>query len=91
MAKNCVNIKYLGIKGCWRIKNDAIRVMREYCKDLKELRVRDCAKITEASLALLRARGVMIDVEKPAYYQRHPVAFDFTRGLAVNPALYVQI
>ncbi len=92
IAKNCIGIEYLNIKGCWRVKNDAIFLMREYSKSLKELKVEGCTSVTEASLSMLRARGVKIDVKKPVDYRRPAIALGFEGLIPARPLpLYLQI
>ena len=41
---------------------DAFRAIVDHCKDLKIIHVSDCLRMTEASLAWLRVRGVAVDV-----------------------------
>ena len=70
LAKCCRDLRYIGLKGCWRVHDGAIRLIGEYCSYLEKLDVKDCRDITDASLARLRARGVMIDVEERRYLPR---------------------
>jgi len=51
----------LDIRGCWRISDQGVQEMSEYCSGLTSLNVHDCRDVTEQSLNRLRQRGVRID------------------------------
>ena len=67
VAKNCYELKELDIQGCWRVKDPSIIAIREYCKQLKSLYVKECTGVTEISLARMRPKGILLDIEKPVY------------------------
>ena len=61
IACYCSRLIALDIRGCWRVSDNGVKRIAEYCKDLKLLNITDCRDVTEASLMRLRKRGVRID------------------------------
>ena len=61
VAAYCPLLLALDIVGCWRISDNGVKRIAEYCKHLKLLKIQDCRDVTEASLARLRKRGVNLD------------------------------
>ena len=61
IAAYCPRLIALDIRGCWRISDNGVKRVAEYCKELKILNILDCRDVTEASLVRLRKRGVRID------------------------------
>jgi F-box/leucine-rich repeat protein 15 len=61
LSRQLAELARLELDGCWRITNRAIRMVGEYCHKLRYLNVKDCRDISEASLARLRAKGVIIN------------------------------
>lgn len=55
------NLMALDIRGCWRITDQGVSLVAEYCPNLRVLNITDCRGVTEHSLTRLRQKGVQID------------------------------
>ena len=66
LSRQLSDLTRLELDGCWRVTNHAIKMIGEYCHKLQHLNVKDCRDISEASLARLRLKGVIIN-RKPVY------------------------
>jgi len=55
------NLIALDISGCWRITDQGVALVAEYCPNLRVLKVTDCRDVSEQSLTRLRQRQVQID------------------------------
>ena len=61
LSRQLAELTRLELDGCWRITNQAVKLVGEYCRKLQYLHVKDCRDISEASLARLRLKGVIIN------------------------------
>ena len=61
LSRQLPGLVRLELDGCWRVTNQAIKMIGEYCRKLRFLNVKDCRDISEASLARLRVKGVVIN------------------------------
>ena len=64
LSRQLLELARLELDGCWRVTNRAIKMIGEYCHKLRYLNVKDCRDISEASLARLRVKHVIIN-KKP--------------------------
>jgi F-box/leucine-rich repeat protein 15 len=65
IAHRCRMLENLNLHGCWRITNDAVKALGDYCPSLRVLSIRENSNVTEFSLGPLRNRRIQVDVPPP--------------------------
>ena len=65
IARRCKKLQALDLLGCWRVSDRTVKALAESCLTLQQLSIRENTNVTEASLAPLRRRKVVIDVPAP--------------------------
>ncbi|PAA70360.1 hypothetical protein BOX15_Mlig012222g1, partial [Macrostomum lignano] len=59
----------LDMTGCWRITDSLLEQLTEFCRSLKQLKIRECSRVSLAAIDRLQKKRIVTDLKPPAAYR----------------------